>query len=103
MDGPKRPSGSTRPATEPWQQRLIEDDRTSSSLEEWQARQRAVREELDALCRAVNLGPGEARVFELLRQELTEQEIAKELGIAVGTVKSTKSRVLKKIRQSGNI
>ena len=103
MDGPKRPSGSTRPATEPWQQRLIGDDPTSRALEEWQARERAAQEELDALCRAVNLGPGEARVFELLRQELTEQEIAKELGIAVGTVKSTKSRILKKIRRAGNI
>jgi RNA polymerase sigma factor (sigma-70 family) len=100
MDGPKRPSESTRRATEPWQQRLIGHDPTFRALEEWQAQERATREEADALCRAVNLGPREARVFELLRQELTEQEIAKELSIAVGTVKSTKSRILKKIRRA---
>lgn len=103
MDGPKRPSESTRPATEPWQQRLIEDASTSRALEEWQARERATREEFDALRRAVNLGPREAMVFELLRQEWTEQEIAEELGIAVGTVKSTKAHIWKKFRQSGNI
>jgi DNA-binding CsgD family transcriptional regulator len=98
MDGPKRPSESTRPATEPWQQRLIGDDPTSSSLEEWQAHERAAREKLDALRRAVDLGPREALVFDLLRQEWTEQEIAEELDIEVGTVKSTKSHIWKKIR-----
>jgi DNA-binding CsgD family transcriptional regulator len=98
MDGPKRPSESTRPATEPWQQRLIGHDPTFRALEEWQAHERAVRENFDALRRAGDLGLREALVFELLRQEWTEQEIAEELGIEVGTVKSTKSHIRKKIR-----
>ena len=57
--------------------------------------------EIDDLLAAAALSDREREVFELLRADLTQREIAERLGIAPGTVAALSSRLKKKLRQAG--
>lgn len=58
----------------------------------------------DALERLLDRLPARQRVFVVLRyvEDLTEPEIAERLGVSVGTVKSTVSRAMAKLREDAD-
>jgi len=77
-------------------------DEYPQPAEDAAAREEA-RQELDQLRQRAGLSPREAEVFALMMKEASEKEIAAELDVCQGTVKSFKSRLREKLRKAAGI
>lgn len=87
-----------------WRRRKLEEYPTDEMPDRPVADHTGRSELRDALARLLDRLPARQRAFVILRyvEDLTESEIADMLGVSVGTVKSTVSRAMARLREDAD-
>jgi RNA polymerase sigma factor (sigma-70 family) len=89
-----------------WRRRRVDEYATDALLEQPAGRDAAADLDLhDALWTALSTLPKRQRAMVVLRfyEDLSEAETAQVMGVSVGTVKSTTSRALAKLRDTSGL
>ncbi len=83
--------------------KLVEDESSDAPMEEPMLKEFLLKEQVHALRVSAKLSAREDQVLELMLKDYLDREIASRLGVDEGSVKTTKFRMRKKLKQAAGL